>query len=198
MIEWLCISTFSALYYAWGTRSAFLGDDYIDNCYQVCRGAYAFTYITFCLGAASQLVLCLRVYALWNKRWWMGLTMSICWVGSQTANIALVIVYLVSVFAHESRSGKLIEGSTVGCLAPVVEDEPSNHGLSPSTCRCLLRWDTNKYHLRGSSAYQGGFDETDHLQTIVIIATLVRVITALRSHCQDSPQKSLVRHIVHS
>lgn len=45
---------------------------------------------------------------------------------------------------------------------------------------------------------QDVFDTNDHLQTIVIIATLVRVITALRSHCQDSPHKSLVRHIVHS
>jgi hypothetical protein len=45
---------------------------------------------------------------------------------------------------------------------------------------------------------QGVVDDADRLQTIVIIATLVRVITALRSHCQDSPQKSLVRHIVNS
>jgi len=45
---------------------------------------------------------------------------------------------------------------------------------------------------------QGVIDNADTLQTIVIVATLVRVIVALRSHCQDSPQKSLVRHIVHS
>ncbi len=101
-------------------RSVFLGRSYIDICYQVCSGAIAFTYITLCLGAASQLVLCLRVYALWNKRWWMGLTMSICWVGSLIANISLVIVYLVSVFADESRPETLIEGFTVRPLVPVA------------------------------------------------------------------------------
>ena len=101
-------------------RSAFLGRSRIDICHQVCSGAYAFTYITLFLGAAGQLVFCLRVYALWNKRWWMGLTMSICWVGSLIANVGLVIVYLVRVFAEESRSEILIEGSTVGSLVPVA------------------------------------------------------------------------------
>jgi len=41
-------------------------------------------------------------------------------------------------------------------------------------------------------------DSTHQVQTIVIVATLVRVATALRSHCQDSPHKSFVLHIVHS
>ena len=137
VINWPCASTLSPLYYAWGTRSAFLGRViiYIDICYQICSGAYAFTYMTLCLGTAGQLVLCLRVYALWNKRWWMGLIMSICWVGSFIANIALVCVYLVSVFTHERRSGPLIKGSIVGRLLPVAEDESSNHWLSPSTSR---------------------------------------------------------------
>jgi hypothetical protein len=47
--------------------------------------------------------------------------MSICWVGSLIANIALVSVYLVGLFMYEKLE-PLTNESVVGRLAPSAKD----------------------------------------------------------------------------
>lgn len=124
--------------------------------------------------------------------------MGVCWVGSLAANLSLVSVYLVSVLVRESRN-HLSKGQKSGASPQVPMTNPPITG-------CLQAPVDNFYIGIMASIIcevrllliQGVVDDADQIQTIVIIATLVRVITALRSHCKDSPQRSFVRHIVHS